>query len=364
MLLSDYISTTQLIEAGYIVLVTLVAAVIGQRVLRYISESKKGSAWLQVLASASIAPYRLLVWVYGLMTTFTAFFHHEELQIFRVRVLQGRSVVVVAIVSWLLFRFKRRVEKEILQKVLSQTTNRSHKALIAAANRLMSIVFVTFTALMILRILDVPLAGLLAVGGVGSLAISFASKDVVANFFGGLMLYVNHPFSEGDWIRSPNKGFEGTVEQIGWYMTRIRTKARVPTFIPNALLTDAIVENPGQMYNRQIKTTIGVRYDDYQVTKAILHDVREMIHSHPGVDHDQLILVHLVEYGAYSINFDVICFTLATKALPFRDTQEDILFKIADIIEERGAEIAFPTQTLHLTSTDQQSSPSSTHSES
>ena len=84
--------------------------------------------------------------------------------------------------------------------------------------------FVIITAtLVVLQTLGVSVSGVLALGGIGGLAIGFAAKDLLANFFGGLMLYLDRPFAVGDWIRSPDREIEGDVEQIGWRLTRIRT---------------------------------------------------------------------------------------------------------------------------------------------
>ena len=90
----------------------------------------------------------------------------------------------------------------------------------------------------------------------------FAAKDLLANFFGGLTIYLDRPFAVGDWIRSPDREIEGTVERIGWRLTLIRTFDKRPLYIPNAVFTTIAVENPSRMHNRRIYETIGIRYDD------------------------------------------------------------------------------------------------------
>ena len=83
----------------------------------------------------------------------------------------------------------------------------------------------------------------------------FAAKDVLANFFGTLMLLVDKPFVVGDWIRSPDREIEGTVEDVGWRTTRIRTFDRRPLYVPNANFASLTVENPQRMENRRIYET-------------------------------------------------------------------------------------------------------------
>jgi MscS family membrane protein len=88
----------------------------------------------------------------------------------------------------------------------------------------------------------------------------FAAKDMLSNIFGGLMLQMDRPFSTGDWIRSSQ--FEGTVEKIGWRMTRIRTFSKNPIYIPNSIFASIPIETPSRMTNRRINEVIGIRYDD------------------------------------------------------------------------------------------------------
>lgn len=85
------------------------------------------------------------------------------------------------------------------------------------------------------------LSGLLTFGGIGGIAVGMAGKDVLSNFFSGIMLYFDRPFSIGDWIRSPDRNIEGTVAEIGWRITRINTfdhrrcTCLIPSFHPLAL---------------------------------------------------------------------------------------------------------------------------------
>ena len=73
------------------------------------------------------------------------------------------------------------------------------------------------------------------------IAIGFAAKDLLSNFFGGLFIYLDRPFAVGDWIRSPDREIEGTVEQIGWRVTRIRTFDKRPLYIPNSVFSQISV---------------------------------------------------------------------------------------------------------------------------
>ena len=137
----------------------------------------------------------------------------------------------------------------------------------------------------------------------------FAAKDLLANFFGGLMIYLDRPFSVGDWIRSPDKEIEGTVEDIGWRLTRIRTFSKRPLYIPNSIFASISVENPSRMSNRRIYETIGIRYDDLEKMKKIVSGVKNMLEAHDQIDNSQTLMVNFNTFSESSVDFFVYTFT-------------------------------------------------------
>ena len=191
---------------------------------------------------------------------------------------------------------------------------------------------------------------LIAFGGVGGLAIAFASQEIVANFFGGLMIYITHPFGINDWIDVPEHKIEGYVEEIGWYMTRLRTFEKRPVYIPNALFSKAVVITPSRMSHRKFEETIGLRYSDFPAAKAIIEDVREMLQKHPDLDRYQGCSVHLANFGNYSLDIVASAYSQVTSKSGYEDVKQDILFQIYEIVAKHGAEFAFPTTQIDLKS--------------
>ncbi|MDX1696337.1 MAG: mechanosensitive ion channel family protein, partial [Ketobacteraceae bacterium] len=176
----------------------------------------------------------------------------------------------------------------------------------------------------------------------------FAAKDLLANFFGGLMIYMDRPFSVGDWVRSPDRQIEGTVEHIGWRLTCIRTFDKRPLYVPNSMFTSIALENPSRMSHRRIYETMGIRYADVKAVRGILDDVKAMLMAHDEIDSTQTLIVNFNQYGAHSLDFFIYTFTKTTNWIRFHEVKEDVLLKIADIVAAHGAEFAFPTRTLHL----------------
>jgi MscS family membrane protein len=185
-------------------------------------------------------------------------------------------------------------------------------------------------------------------GGVGGIAIGFAAKDLLANFFGGLIIYLDRPFAGGDWIRSPDRQIEGTVEKIGWRMTMIRNFQSQPMYVPNSVFTNVIVENPSRMANRRIYETIGLRYSDLTSMDKVVAEVQAMLKSHEEIDADKTMIVNFNEFSDSSVDFFVYCFTQTTQWVKFHEVKQNVMLRIAEIIAANNAEIAFPTSTIHI----------------
>ncbi|GIR41380.1 MAG: hypothetical protein CM15mP51_21600 [Porticoccaceae bacterium] len=117
------------------------------------------------------------------------------------------------------------------------------------------------------------------------------------------MIYLDRPFSVGDWIRSPDKEIEGTVEDIGWRLTRIRTFDKRPLYIPNSIFASISVENPSRMSNRRIYEKIGIRYDDVSKMNTIVTEVKLMLQKHEQIDNEQTLMVNFNKFSESSIDF-------------------------------------------------------------
>jgi MscS family membrane protein len=122
--------------------------------------------------------------------------------------------------------------------------------------------------------------------------------------------------------------------------------------VPNALFTHIVVENPSRMTNRRIKTTIGIRYDDVHVIKPIVDDIKAMLQNHDDIDTTQTLIVNFNEFNASSVDIMIYTFTKTVNWVNYHAVKQDVLLKVADIVALHKAEMAFPTQTLHLESDD------------
>jgi len=247
---------------------------------------------------------------------------------------------------WTLLRLIKQAE-QILTSPVKMTTPMDYTTVNAISKLSRAVVIIT-ASLTALQSMGFSISGVLAFGGVGGIAVGFAAKDLLANFFGGFIIHLDRPFKVGDWVRSPDRNIEGTVEHIGWRLTTVRTFDKRPLYVPNAAFTTIAVENPSRMFNRRISETIGIRYVDVSLMADIVADIRSMLENHEDIDQEQTLIVNFLAFNASSLDIMVYTFTKTIQWVRFHEVKQDVLLKISDIIESYDAEVAFPTRTLHM----------------
>ncbi|CAM3994698.1 mechanosensitive ion channel family protein [Bordetella tumulicola] len=252
-------------------------------------------------------------------------------------------LAMTIVVMWQLFLLIDMLEKYQLRRSQDQTSAR-------ALARLLKVALCIALVLLFGEHFGMSVSGLLAFGGIGGIAIGMAGKDILSNFFSGIMLYYDREFAIGDWISSPDRNIEGTVVEIGWRLTKVMTFDHRPMYIPNALFTSITVQNPGRMTNRRINTQIGLRYEDAGQVGAIVDAIRTMLRGNEEIDQTQTLLVYFDDFGASSLNVMVYCFTKTTNWEAWLHTQQEVYLKIVEIVHAHGADFAFSTQTVYLES--------------
>ncbi len=343
-------------QAFVAVFVTLLASFAVRRVLgRWaVHLGRTANVWDDALVDSLRRPLRTLVWVVGIAFAAGLVPAASEGTVFGA-VDSVRDVGVVACIAWFLVRFVSRVEANILAPKPGGDEAGGEAAAAApdpvtvdVIAKLLRVSIVITSALVVLQTLGFSIAGVLAFGGVGGIAVGFAARDMLANFFGALMVFLDRPFGVGETIRSPDREIMGTVEHVGWRLTRIRTFENRPLYVPNSVFASIVIENVTRMRNRRIRETVGVRYDDFRQVRSIVDEVRAMLESHPEIDPGETLMVNFDTFGPSSLDFFIYAFTRTKVWAEYHAVKQDVLMKVFDIVERHGAEIAFPTTTVHL----------------
>lgn len=210
--------------------------------------------------------------------------------------------------------------------------------------------------------------------GVSGLVFALAAKDMIAKFFDGIKLVIDDTFSIGDWIAFPEKGTQGTVIDVGFMNTKIRTFDNALLVIPNSTIASSPYINwSRRKIGRKLGFTVGVKYDSKrQDIDNALKELREMLENHPKISPSErdfskkrmkdgkmvsygddlgmknTLMVHLSEFAGSSINIDIYAFSKTVVWAEWRETKEDVMFKIMEILENNNLDFAFPSQSIYI----------------
>lgn len=196
--------------------------------------------------------------------------------------------------------------------------------------------------------LEVDIIPFLTGLSIGGLAFALAAQDTIKNFFGSIMIFIDKPFQVGDWITSGD--VDGTVEEVGFRSTRVRTFRNSVMYIPNGKIADATIDNHGLRQYRRFYTTLTITYDTPpELIEAFVKGLREIVENHPDTRKD-VFNVYFNNLSAYSLDIMFYVFFQVPNWQEELRCRHEVLVQIVKLAESLGVRFAFPTQTLHMES--------------
>ncbi len=206
------------------------------------------------------------------------------------------------------------------------------------------VVLIVLGIMGVLAIWEVSITPLMASAGIAGVAVAFAAKDTIANFFGGISILIDRPYTVRNFIIL-DSGERGEVMDIGLRSTRIKTRDDVLITIPNSIMANAKIINESAPIKRfRIRIPVGVAYgsDIGKVEEVLLLVARQ----NSSVEEDPSPRVRFLAFGDSSLNFELQCWT---------DDPRDkgrVIHELNCAIYERFREhditIPFPQRDLHL----------------
>ncbi|HEY9246703.1 MAG TPA: mechanosensitive ion channel domain-containing protein, partial [Candidatus Methanoperedens sp.] len=141
---------------------------------------------------------------------------------------------------------------------------------------------------------------------------------------------------------------EGTVEDVGFRTTRVRRFDQALVTVPNSQFINTGIINYTAMRKRRINFNLGVTYGtSANKIKEAVAGIKKIIEDDEKFDHS-FYIVKFTDFGEYSLNILIYCFTKTTDWAEFLSTREEFNLKIMLLLEELGIDIAFPSQTVYL----------------
>ena len=347
--------TTDLIQANlwaFQILIVLVITFIVSRVRHFtLLRAEKRLAqtnliWGRSTVEAIRKPAAVLIWVAGVSFAIEIVRIEFQTAIFEaVPALQ--SAAAIAAITWFGFKFVGIYERSYVAKQ-TESDSTFDRTTVFITSKILRVVVIFLGILVAMQTLGLSIAGILAFGGVGGIAIGFAARELIANYFGGLMLFMDRPFKVGETITSSDRDIEGTVQEIGWRQTIIVKFDTRTLYVPNSVFATIVVRNMTRQKNRRIFEYVGIRYDDADQLFAIVSDTKDMLSNHPEIDQESSIMVNFDRFAASSLDIMIYCFTKTIVWAEYHEIKQDVLVKTMEIIASHGAEIAFPTSTIYL----------------
>ncbi len=233
-----------------------------------------------------------------------------------------------------------------LSKLADKTESTLDDQLVPLLRKVLKTFVVIVGGLFILDNLEFDITGLIAGISIGGLAFALAAQDTIKNFFGSLMIFIDRPFQVGDWITSGD--VDGTVEEVGFRSTRIRTFRNSVMYIPNGVITNQMIDNHGLRVYRRFMTKIALTYDTPpHLIEVFVEGLKEIVEKHPQTRKDYYE-IHFNEMGSSSLDILFYIFFKVPSWSEELKARHEVLIEIVKLAEELGVNFAFPTQTLHV----------------
>jgi MscS family membrane protein len=235
-----------------------------------------------------------------------------------------------------------------LANLSSKTESKLDDMLIPLVRKTLRVTIVVLAMLQIATIFsDKPLTSLLAGLGVGGLAVALAAQETVKNFFGSLVLFGDKPFELGD--RIVVDGYDGSVEEVGFRSTRVRTLDGHLVTIPNGELANKCIQNISLRPNIKQVLNLGLTYDTPPVkVERAVEILKELLADHEGMNEDVPPMVYFNAFKDSSLNILAIYWYHPADYHAFSAFNEKLHLNILKSFNEEGIEFAFPSQTLYL----------------
>jgi MscS family membrane protein len=256
------------------------------------------------------------------------------------------SIVTIAGCVWLVILLNGQLEKYVI-KFLPWRNFSGATLMLRFARRMVDVLAVFVGLLVTLYRFGVNPTAALAGLGVGGIAVALAAQKTLENVIGGMSLIFDRAMNVGDMIRVGET--QGTVDDIGFRSTRLRTLDRTMVSVPNGQIANLSLENFSVRDKFWLHPILTLRQSTTAVQMhAVLETIRNMLEENRSIETNS-IRVRFLRFGSYSLDVEVYAYVRARDWNQFLELQEGLFLGMMKCIESAGAEIALPSQSLLLT---------------
>jgi MscS family membrane protein len=279
-------------------------------------------------------PIKVFYWIFCFYRIFVLF---DEDFIFSH---QLKALLIAMMALWVSLRFIPLYTQRVVE--IKQNEKRGVDfGRIGFLKKISQTLVITVISIITLEKIGIKLNSVIAIGGIGGMAIGFAAKDMLANIFGGLVLHLDKPFTVGDVISLSGKGIEGVTAEIGWRQTKITSFAKTSFFIPNSVFSSMVVENKSRFNSRRIEEIIPIKYVEPDVVEKIINSIRDMLDKSEFINRslDRVVALDKIDRGLV-LNIGMTVFVRVAEWAKYMEIRQKILLDTIRVIRKNGGDLA------------------------
>jgi MscS family membrane protein len=260
--------------------------------------------------------------------------------LYRVYYLRFTAVLLVGSLAWLVSRATDQGFHHAVQHTRSHSGGgESILILMQRITRVAIVIFVVVAALALFGLnVRTALAGL----GIGGLAIALAAQKSLENLIGGVSLLMDKAVQVGDFCRIGDR--VGTVEDIGLRSLKMRTLDQNLLVVPNGSLAQMQFENMRARTKLLINQNFSLRIEtQVEQLRFVLDRVKGMLDEHPAIESGSS-RVRVIGFAGSAFELELFAFAKTGDWTEFTAVRQDVILKIAEIVEGAGTRFAAPTR--------------------
>jgi len=244
------------------------------------------------------------------------------------------AILALIVGWWIVSKLSKLVGQSLHQNMPDETLAKFFSSGV-------EIILKVLLVISIASMVGIETTSFVAVLGAASLAVGLALQGSLSNFAGGVMVLIFRPIQVGEYISA--QGHEGTVKDIGIFVTTLLTLDERIIILPNGPLANGSITNYSRNETRAVEIAIGISYSDN--IKQAKEAMEQVLRNEPRILNEKANLVGVSELGESSVDFLIRAFV---RSEDYWGLYFDLRPLLKDAVEEAGATIPFPQRDLHM----------------
>ncbi len=300
----------------------------------------------KIKKSAFYNPLKLFFKIFGiyLAILFTKDIYNLQESVIQIVNKTFKIITTIVFARGLAMTFSQKAT--IAKKIRNRKSRKVDEGMLNMALRVIRCIIYIGATIIIITELGYNINSLLAGLGVGGIIVTLAAQDTAKNLLGGVMLLLDKPFVVGDWIQMGT--IEGTVEEMTFRCTRVRTFENSIVNVPNSIISNSSVENWSRMEQRRYRTRLYLDINTpLEKVQTLMEKIKKILLNHEQID-DDTIIIGFEEIIDNAIEIMISSFTESIDYKMYLKERERINYKIMQIVREENIKLAENAEIVHI----------------